>query len=109
MRTVATLAAVASLIVLAAAPARAHIAEGKTNLTVPEEDHVVTGISGATAGKVSLELTHALTLTYEVTAHDLTGAATVAPIHEGAPGAAGPPIFTLTQVDDTTAERSASP
>jgi CHRD domain-containing protein len=75
-------------LMLAAAPAWAHIAEGTVTLTAAEEVPAPTGVPANAGGTATLELEDDMTINYEVTVHDLTGPAFLGHIHEGAPGEA---------------------
>jgi hypothetical protein len=88
---------------LAAGPALAHIAEGTVPLTVAEEFPAPTGVSASAGGSATFELQDDMTLTYDVTVHDLTGPALFAHIHEGAAGTAPPNniVFTFLKMSDT--------
>jgi hypothetical protein len=100
MRNLACL--IAAGVVASAAPALAHIAEVTVALTTAEETPPPQSVSPAAGGTAILELEDDMTINYEVTVHDLTGPATVAHIHDGAPGVPGPFIFPLTKVSDTS-------
>ena len=108
MRTLVT-ALLAAVVLCAAAPARAHIAEGTVALTVDETVPAATGTSASAGGVAMLELTSDLTIEYDVTVHDLTGAALAAHIHAGAPGVGGPIVFPLTKIDDATFQGETDP
>jgi CHRD domain len=60
-----------------------------------------TGTSPTTGGTASVELSEELTIEYDLTTTDLTGAALVAHIHAGAVGVPGDIVFPLTKVSDT--------
>ncbi len=95
---------VAAAWLAAAGPAMAHIAEGTVNMTAAAEIPPPTGVPAAAGGTATLELQDDMTLTYDVTVHDLSGPALLAHIHEGPVGQAPPNniIFTFTKTSDTT-------
>lgn len=90
-------------LLLAAAPARAHLAEGTVPLTVAEAVMPTpTGVPAGAGGTAILELQDDMTLSYDVTVHDLSGPVFLGHIHEGAKGVAGDVVFPFTKTSDTT-------
>lgn len=104
MRSLVGFVLAATLLVLAPST-RAHVAEGTIALTVGEEVPApsVTPPTGA-SGVARIEVTSDLTIEYEVTVDLLTGDATMAHIHAGAPGEAPPNniVFGLARIDGKT-------
>ena len=95
---------VAASLLAAVGPAMAHVAEGTVDMTATAEVPAPTGVSANAGGTATFELQEDMTLTYEVTVHDLTGPALAAHIHEGPVGQAPPNniVFTLTPTSDTS-------
>ena len=91
-------------LLLAAGPAWAHIADGTVTLTAAEEIPAPTGVPAAAGGTATFELEDDMTVVYQVTVHDLTGAALLAHIHEGAAGTAPANniVVPLAKTSDTT-------
>ena len=103
MRVSVFVCTLATVALLASAPARAHLAETTVNLTVAQETDSPAGTSPTTSGTATVELSEDLTIEYDLTTQDLTGPALFGHIHEGAFGTAPPNniVFTLTKIDDT--------
>jgi len=100
---------VTSVVLAAAAPAPAHLAEGTVTLTVAEEVPAPTGTPANAGGTATFELEDDKSLDYDVTVQNLTGPAIFGHIHEGAPGVAGGIVFPLTQTSATTFSGTTAP
>jgi hypothetical protein len=98
-------------LLLVSGPAWAHLAEGTITLTAAEEfpGAVPGDVPAAAGGTATLEVQDDLTITYDITVHDLTGPVSAGHIHEGAPGVAGNIVMAtdqsllgFTKTSDTT-------
>lgn len=97
MKRLLALATLGALLALPAS-ALAHAAQFDATLSAAEEvpaPTVPSGYAGAGTAKVIISEDHSQ-LTFEVNFSDLTGPLTMAHIHYGAMGVAGPPMFWLT-------------
>ncbi len=91
-----------ALLLGAAGSANAHLFEGTVTLTATAEVPAPTGTSASTGGTATFEIEDDMKLKYEVQVTALTGVATFAHIHEGAPGVPGGIVITLTVAADGT-------
>jgi hypothetical protein len=92
----------ATLLVVGARTAPAHVVEGSIPLTVAEANPAVPPPSDA-GGTATLEVNNDLAIEYEVTVQHLTGAAVAAHLHRAPAGQQNPiPEIPLTKVDDVT-------
>jgi len=87
---------------LAATRAAAHVADATIPLTVAEANPPTAPPANA-GGLATIEVNADLALEYEVTVHDLSGAALAAHLHRAPAGESNPvPEIPLTKIDDTT-------
>jgi hypothetical protein len=90
---------------LLASPAAAHV-NFQVNLSAAQEVPAPDVAGHTPVGTATLTLEDDLSVEYHVTVQDLTGAATLAHIHQGQPGMPGPVVVPL---DQTTLEGTTRP